>query len=339
MPRPNAGAQTLYALDYSIPPGAVARYSLAGKPLQRVFVGVYDPTSMAVDRNGTLSVANVYGGFPGTITQYANGSPKPTSTITYGIGVGVYELFIDVDPQGNLVALSDPIRYYAPALAEYAPNTVKPSHATVQGLCGTSRVLATRGTFYVSNQCEAGVTGGTGAVVGYSSATGAVQRIITDKISYPGLMAMDSTGALFVVNSASYSSQNITKYQAGKSNAILTVSIEQAGDTCGNVESKPVFDSKDAMYVSVQRCSPGNGGTVSHYEILKFAKGASTPSTTIISSTTFSFGWLALDAQDNVYAVTYPRTSPGSSIVRFAKGSSKHVTLVKNGSFGQILIR
>jgi hypothetical protein len=337
-------AQTVYVADYSVPPGAIDELTTSGKPVAKIYSGVFDPTSIVVDASGTLSVANAYPGY-GTITQYPPGATSPVFTITYGIAYGLYSLVLDADGQNDLYALSITSRYYAPFASVYAPGSTQPLATIEAGLCAPSAAAVDgAGTYYVANLCLDGTPANAGVVVAYAPKMGAVSRIITDEISDPTAMVLDPKGSLYVVNggNAYNGADTITKYGAGRSTASESISLLETGTTCASLSSQPVVDASGSLYVAFSACLNAKNGVVSRQgRIARFAPGSKRPDLLIKAPTGKAFGSIAVDAGSNIYAVLYSTTAPvDSEVVRYAKGSTRRPRkLLAGTSLGQILIR
>lgn len=149
------------------------------------------PTSVAVDRNDTIWIANCGGG----VYAYAPGGTKQLR--------GIQNLYsacvIASDPSGNLYVANGyhEVDIYKPGRKPGAVTLLRTIHA---GLTGPAAfAFGPRNETFIANFPYS--SGGNGSVSVYATKTGKLERTIDSGIKQPGDIAVDESGTLYVASS------------------------------------------------------------------------------------------------------------------------------------------
>jgi hypothetical protein len=138
----------------------------------------------------------------------------------------------------------------------------------------------------------------------FSQKTGAPTGQITDGIAGPDGLYIDPKGTLYVCN---FGAGTVTEYPKGQTTHSKTLT--------GTIGPKYVVAGKDGtVYVS-------DFGDGSHSNLYEYAKGSTTPTTTIPFET-FPAG-VALSAKNKLYVAYSDPTNNDIEVLRFAPGSTK----------------
>jgi hypothetical protein len=200
------------------------------QPEGSITTGIDYPFGVAVDKKGTLYVANLLGGSPdiGSITVYPAGSTSPSLTITDGVdnpyGIGV-------DSQGDIFATNlgnaEMIGYKAGASQPF--ETVSfPKYSQVLGLGVDSKGNVWLGSDTDSSVYEVPAGSTTPQNAGLSGLNGTIS------------VAFGKKNEMFVSN---FGGSNVTVYAYGTTTPAYTITdgIEQNGPTLNGVTRSDYF--------------------------------------------------------------------------------------------------
>ncbi|HEY1882226.1 MAG TPA: hypothetical protein VGG51_04205 [Candidatus Cybelea sp.] len=138
----------------------------------------------------------------------------------------------------------------------------------------------------------------------FSQKTGAPTGQITDAIAGPDGLYVDPRGTLYVCN---FGAGTVTEYPKGQTTHSKTLT--------GTIGPKYVVAGRDGtVYVS-------DFGDGSHSNLYEYAKGSTTPTTTIPFAT-FPAG-VALNTQNKLYVAYSDPTNNDLEVLKFAPGSTK----------------
>ena len=147
------GHGTLYVTNEPITGlGWVSEYPLGKtKPSEIITDGVKEPGSCAIDADGNLWIANIYGP---NVTEYLYGAKKPHRVITNGLA---YPIGIAIDHSGNLY-VGNGFGASQQNVEVYAAGSKSPSRTITDGVtspCGLA--VDANGTLYVTNEFQENV--------------------------------------------------------------------------------------------------------------------------------------------------------------------------------------
>jgi len=222
-------------------------YSIAGGNPLLTLTGISEPERIVVDPLGTVYIAD-YGA--NAIDVFSAGSTSPTRTITTGIS----------SPAGLVMDASGTLyvgNYGNSTVTEYPFGATSPSVTLTGAVTPCAVAVDQKATVYASN-CDSPGT----SVSIFPAGSTTSSTSITNGVSHPFGLAVDSSGALYVANDASNS---VTVYPAAQ----LSLASPAPSTTLSNGVSGPyglTVDTSGNVYVG--NCGAGN--------IVKFAAGSMT---------------------------------------------------------------
>ena len=168
--------------------GYVSEYPLGKTRPSRVITdGVKEPGFCAIDADGNLWVANIYGP---NITEYLYGVTKPHRVITTGL---IYPIGIAIDHSGNLY-VGNGFGGSEQNVEVYAPGSKSPSRTITSGItspCGLT--VDSNGTLYVANEFQSDIAE-------YRSGQSVPFQTITQGIAHVAGLTVDKKDTLYVAN-------------------------------------------------------------------------------------------------------------------------------------------
>ncbi len=308
-----------------------------------------DPTGIALDSQGNIYVANIFGGpdvpnteDSGTVTVYAAGSTgniAPIATIS-GAATGLaYPAGIALDSSGNIyVANSETAnttssQEYAPSITVY-PAGSKGNASPISIIAGdntnlssypqsialdSSRNLYAEGYIeYVGDTINVYPAGSNGNVSPAATIVGA-----DTGLDGPDGIALDSGGNLYVSNGygGPVGGGSVTIYPAGSSGDAVPIVTITSSFTGISYASSIAVDSNGKIYVANEFGDADDNGSITIYSADSYATDA--PIATIAGDNTGlsnPFG-IALDSAGNIFVL-----NSSNAITVYPPGSAGDMT-------------
>lgn len=268
--------------------------------------GVADPMSLALDRSGTLYVANAAtgtGSTGGSVSVYPSGASTPSRTIT---GFPGMPHWIAVAPSGVLFVVSNMKNgccSIVGSVVEYASRTGTQLRS-LNGVGGFPNKPAfdTSGNAYIPN-----FETFPGWVAVYRPGAKSPFRTIQSGIGFPLALAFDGAGNLYALSGTFSGGDEISVYAPGGSTPTRTISngLSDSSDIA--------FDASGDLYVS------NRGTNKVPSSVAVFAPGASTPARTIRTGIRDPIA-LGIDASGTLYVANVPLHGYGNVTV-YAPGA------------------
>lgn len=280
-----------------------------------IFRGDLSPFGLAVDRDATLYVLDIYC----CVTEYDRGAVRRSRRIAALYGAYAEAL----DKSGDLYVINCfsciPNARRASSQGDvvnvYAPRSKKLLRTITQGIAGPHALaFDPSGNLYVANG-----SGKYQAITVYAPGSSKLSRRIARGLTYSGALATDSKGNVYVTNE-----DEVLEYAAGGDTIVREIT-----DAISTPQAL-AFDTSDALYVANDSAYPKKGW------VSVYAQGATDPELTITDGVTVPLA-LAFDNAGNLYVAGSGLGNPDSRgrVSVYRPGSKTPMRSVHGGKYGE----
>jgi hypothetical protein len=209
----------------------------------------------------------------------------------------------------------------------YAVDGVQARRSMITGVAApwVGLVFDASGDLFVAN-CSTCLTGaaGTNNVVEFKPRANTPSVTITNGITYPFDLAVDSSGTLYASNLGCYSpscSGSVSEYAAGYAGGSPTATIQV------KYPLGLALDSAQNLYVA--NCAICSTGTAGSDQVLVYAPGSTTPTRTITTGINEPVA-MVVDASNNLYVANCINCGLGAAV--YVTGGTDTITECASGS-------
>ena len=262
---------TLYALLRNVqtnPATQLVYVYPAGSTKASAHFADCNPSTIAYFGGSIYAAHDANGNCKAGIDVFAEGSTKPNTRITQGLGGAN---LLRIDRFGNVYVYDDT----TDSFVEFPKGQTKPSRSLNVGIAAD---LASDSHANVFVSLLNAVCGGSqkNSIDRYAPGSAVADKSITNGICNPNAMTEDSNDTLYVVNQKDFQTWNVVEYSSGTifPRRTITKGIGQPDAAPGAL----AVDSRDDLFVANSMSKSGAYGSIEIYK-----PGSSTPAKSIAS--------------------------------------------------------